>query len=599
MTRPQPPARPALASAVLAAAASLFTLLSWDGLSDAATGYLVPLFWICAGVTVTGVALRAMGVSRAVVPLVQLLAVTLLLLHRATPDAALGGWLPTAASIQGQAEALHHAVEISNRFAAPIPAQVTGIAPLLLVIGSGLILLVDLLACTLRRPTLAGLPMLAAFTVPVTLVGGVPWVTFALAALSFVFLLTADQAERLGRWGPGESAAGGAVRDSQPHEVRLGTLWPGATRVGAVGIGLAVLAPVVVPAGQSLLGNGSGSGAGNGDGGVTLTNPFVDMKRDLTQGRDIPLVRVRTDDPAPAYLRLAVLDQFDGAAWRPGSRQIPEAQQVNGLLPAPPGLSPSTSRTQRRSTITLAPSFASHWLPTPYPPSAMRVDGDWRYDTRTLDVVSARDGLTAAGLTYQVDSLDIHPSEESLVSAGPPPERLAAADTSLPDSTPPWLRQLALTVTNGSKSDFERAVKLQDWFRSSGGFKYSLDRRPGNGLDALELFLGTGPGSRTGYCEQFASAMAMMARALHIPARVAVGFLQPTSQPDGTWVYSAHDAHAWPELYFQGAGWVRFEPTPASRTPGAPVNTTGPLPTRPSAAHPTTNAPTHAPGRGG
>ena len=57
----------------------------------------------------------------------------------------------------------------------------------------------------------------------------------------------------------------------------------------------------------------------------------------------------------------------------------------------------------------------------------------------------------------------------------------------------------------------------------------------------------------------------MMARTLGIPARVAVGFLEPDRQPDGSCVYSSHDMHAWPELYFEGAGWMRFEPTPADQ----------------------------------
>jgi hypothetical protein len=69
---------------------------------------------------------------------------------------------------------------------------------------------------------------------------------------------------------------------------------------------------------------------------------------------------------------------------------------------------------------------------------------------------------------------------------------------------------------------------------------------------------------------QFASAMAVMARTLGIPARVAVGFLPGTSQADGTWAISVRDAHAWPELYFQNVGWVRFEPTPAVRAEQAP-----------------------------
>ena len=83
-------------------------------------------------------------------------------------------------------------------------------------------------------------------------------------------------------------------------------------------------------------------------------------------------------------------------------------------------------------------------------------------------------------------------------------------------------------------------------------------------------FLSEGEGGRTGYCEQFAAAMAVMARELGIPARVAVGFLEPDQVDDDTWVYSSHDMHAWPELFFSGSGWVRFEPTPSTRASGVP-----------------------------
>jgi hypothetical protein len=63
--------------------------------------------------------------------------------------------------------------------------------------------------------------------------------------------------------------------------------------------------------------------------------------------------------------------------------------------------------------------------------------------------------------------------------------------------------------------------------------------------------------------------MAIMARVLGIPARVAVGYLSGEQPQPGFWVVRAQDAHAWPELFFEGVGWVRFEPTPAVRT-GAP-----------------------------
>src|SRR3712207_3235306 len=122
--------------------------------------------------------------------------------------------------------------------------------------------------------------------------------------------------------------------------------------------------------------------------------------------------------------------------------------------------------------------------------------------------------------------------------------------TDLPADLPVFVPQLARAVTEDGRSQFERAVILQDWFREDGGFTYSLNRESGSGLEQLREFLGNGEGSRRGYCEQFAAAMAMMARSLGIPARVAVGFLRPAPSDDGSWVYSSHDLHSWPELYF-------------------------------------------------
>jgi hypothetical protein len=115
--------------------------------------------------------------------------------------------------------------------------------------------------------------------------------------------------------------------------------------------------------------------------------------------------------------------------------------------------------------------------------------------------------------------------------------------------------------------------------------------------DALENFLL----GKQGFCEQYASAMAAMVRALGIPARVGVGFTPGTRQPDGDWHVTTSDAHAWPEVWFNGAGWVRFEPTPRSSqvtTPGytippdevvdpsAPDAPAAPAPGTPGAAGP-------------
>jgi hypothetical protein len=168
--------------------------------------------------------------------------------------------------------------------------------------------------------------------------------------------------------------------------------------------------------------------------------------------------------------------------------------------------------------------------------------------------------------------------------------------TELPASMPDQVPSLAREVTAGQPSRFEKARRLQEWFREDGGFEYSLERSAGgNGTEDLLRFLGTGPESRVGYCEQFASAMAVMGRTLGIPSRVAVGFLKPDKVSDVDYVFSAHDLHAWPEMYFEGAGWIRFEPTPADRAEGVPGYTRAQVPGEEPSALPSSAAPSRLP----
>ncbi len=119
---------------------------------------------------------------------------------------------------------------------------------------------------------------------------------------------------------------------------------------------------------------------------------------------------------------------------------------------------------------------------------------------------------------------------------------------------------LTRTVTAGTDNGYDAAVALQRFFRDPDqGFRYEEQtQNPFDNPDALEAFLD----NRVGFCEQYASAMAVMLRLVGLPARVAVGFTPGTLRTDSTYVVSTDDAHAWPEAWFDGAGWVRFEPTP-------------------------------------
>ena len=572
-----------VARSLLAFLASYMTLLSWRGLSEQSLGYLGPLFWAGLALLLGGALARAVGVPALVVALAQLVLTVLGVSHWLAPGTAVAGWVPTGRTFEVIGQRLQGSVDTANSWAAPIPAMDAGsFAPLMVVAGLGVYLLVDLFLGVANRAPLVGLPLLAAFTASVSVLRGVSWIVFGLAALAFVLMLAVDQALRLSRWGsslsaqPSGGGGAGTVTDHQPHRVRVGTLWPAASRLGVAGVGLAVVAPALLPATSGLFNPGSGPGIG--EGGLSLQNPLVDMRRDLDRGEDVPLVHLRTDDPAPAYLRTTVLDDFDGEAWRPSERELPREQRVVGELPPPQGLSNDTEVRRHSSQISVLPDFETSWLPTPFPAEAVSVEGDWRYDISTLDILSSNEDVTAAGLTYEAVGLVVEPDPARIVESPPVSQPIYVPMTDLPAEMPPFVAELARDVTEAGRSQFERAVLLQDWFREDGGFEYSLDRDSGNGLDELEEFLGNDEDGRRGYCEQFASAMAIMARAIGVPARVAVGFLRPELESDGGWVYSSHDLHSWPELYFEGAGWVRFEPTPPQRTDSAPAYTQEAIP---------------------
>jgi hypothetical protein len=127
---------------------------------------------------------------------------------------------------------------------------------------------------------------------------------------------------------------------------------------------------------------------------------------------------------------------------------------------------------------------------------------------------------------------------------------------------------------------------IQRYFTDpANGFRYSESSQvPGiDSPDALEAFLE----GKQGFCEQYASAMAAMIRIAQVPARVAVGFTKGKRQKDGSYRVTTNDAHAWPEAWFAGAGWVRFEPTP--RRDGqteVPSYASGPGTTTPDAGGP-------------
>jgi transglutaminase-like putative cysteine protease len=429
--------------------------------------------------------------------------------------------------------------------------------------GTGLVALaVDILATSFRQPALAGLPLLAMYCVPAALLDdGLPWYLFLVSAAGFLLLLSADAGDRVRAWGRVLASAG------QRSAVRPGGdtgLARGGRRVALAAVAVAVVVPALVPGLNNQILGGSGDGDGSGGSVITRINPILDMRRDLNDPVDTQLLAYTTSVADPDPLRIVTDDEYDGKTWEPSNKNIPRSQTIQSGMPPVPGLTGAVSTTKQTADIQIY-RMRQTYLPLPYPSTKVSgLSGEWLYDSETLNVIG--NGATTLQAHYTTNFLQITPTVQQLSDAPAAPDGIVKKYTALPKNMPSKILQVAKQEAgNGSK--YEQAVRLQDYFRSNGGFTYdtqapsSTDDGDGS-YQAIVDFLN----AREGYCVHFASTMAVMARALGIPARVAVGFLPGSVQTDNKRIISSHDAHAWPELYFGGVGWVRLEPTPRSGT---------------------------------
>ncbi|MBQ1114069.1 DUF3488 and transglutaminase-like domain-containing protein [Streptomyces sp. C3-3] len=537
-----------------------------------AAGALIPLVdgvgWLVQAAVLLGVQsgvgalARRVPLARTLTIAVQTLVTLLLLTLVFVRDHALFGVLPGPEALMRLGELLVAGGEDVGTYA--IPAPMTDGIKLMVVGGVILIgLAVDALAVTFRSAAPAGLPLLALYSVAAGLSdGGASWLWFLLAASGYLLLLLAEGRDRLSQWG---RVFSGAARNSGGLADGLAGVGGGSSpvrtgrRIGVLALGIALVAPLALPALDSGLlgGKGPGNGRGSGGGTISAVNPLVSLQNNLNQpdNREVMTYRSNIENPQSLYLRILALDEFNGSEWRSSTRRLTD---VPDRLPQPTGLGRDVSVTEVRTNISASRSYQQTYLPLPYPASEVRVGGRWRYEPEGRTLVGD-DGQTTRGAQYEVGSLVVEPTADQLAAAGSPPEELVREYTQVPGSLPGVVAETAEQVTEGASNAYEQAVKLQDWFASDGGFTYDTTVTSGTGSSAITRFLR----DREGFCIHFSFSMAAMARTLGIPARVAVGFTPGTMKADGAISVGLRDAHAWPELYFEGVGWTRFEPTPS------------------------------------
>jgi transglutaminase-like putative cysteine protease len=399
-------------------------------------------------------------------------------------------------------------------------------------------------------------------------------IVYLAGVLAFVLVATASRRAETTSWFAGRRG-GGAL-----------TIAQGGVGMAAASVVLAAVVGPFLPGadGPPLLAwrNRDRSGPHNR---VTVS-PLVDIRARLIEQNDDELFTVETSFRRARYWRLTALDAFDGKIWKSSNRY----RQVSGSLTEG---EPNRAREETLRQEYAIANLSSIWMPAAARPERIDVASGARWDEESGSLIASTD--TANGLRYTVTSKIPLYTESALERATAfVPDHIRSRYVPLPDDFPADVVSEARRVTAGTTSPYRKALALQQYFRGPT-FTYDLNVPLGHDQDAIQTFLFD---TRRGYCQQFAGTYAAMARAIGLPARVAVGFV-PGALRGNLFHVRGKDAHAWPEVYFAGYGWVPFEPTPTRAAPGTESYThtesyrvdTGDEPATATSAPPTTVAP--------
>jgi transglutaminase-like putative cysteine protease len=298
---------------------------------------------------------------------------------------------------------------------------------------------------------------------------------------------------------------------------------------------------------------------GDGPGARTTVSPLVQIQQRLVDLSNVELFTVRSDHRS--YWRLTALDEFDGQVWASNGSY----ERADGSLPQGIGTDASAELTTQTYSIDALDTI---WLPAAFEPRSVDAKGtSVRWEPGTATLIVGTELANSNGTSYSVQSaLPIFDPQQLENAPDAVPKDIAVNDTELPSDFSDRVTQEAQRVVAGKTTVYDKALALQDYFRDN--FTYDLNVPPGHSDSAIESFLFD---TRRGFCEQFAGTYAAMARAIGLPSRVAVGFTPGEEDATQAGLYHVRGlhAHAWPEVYISGQGWVLFEPTPTRGAPNA------------------------------
>ncbi len=524
---------------VVAAATTLCASTALSGVIDGArwlghAGIAVVL------VTAVGLGLRAMRTPTLLVVLAQLLTLLFLLVALFTDNGILG-ILPGPKAFDDLGSVLSASVETVRTGVPPVPES----RPILclVVIAIGLVaVLVDTLAVAAGTPAACGLVLLCVYAVPASLADELlPWWSFVLGAGSFAALLAVDGTHRHRLW------------RNRPTMPTRGTGFgsPLAMVSAALVLGLAAGGLIT---GIGTVGSLPGGGKGTGDGGGLALKPFTKLRGMLDQGDNVELLRVRGLGNQPRYLRAMTLPRFEKDGGWVASDGLATNIPARGALPPAAG----DDGAGPLSRVEIEPiNYKDLWAPVYGTPREMRGLPDGMFYDQS------------GGMVFSPKERRLNKYTENADLSEPDAATLRGASRDFSEIDPvyldadgidPQVVALAKRLTENAPTMFDQVLALKNYFATTNGFRYETKTALTSDENALKEFLF---GAKTGYCEQYASAMAILTRAAGIPSRVAIGYTAGFLSNDYRSI-TTQDAHAWVEVFFPDSGWVTFDPTPLS-----------------------------------
>lgn len=277
------------------------------------------------------------------------------------------------------------------------------------------------------------------------------------------------------------------------------------------------------------------------------TNP-LDLVASRRMAGAVPMFTI--ESPGPVTTRLLSLDTFDGVRWTTSATYTRSSQNIE--LPRRSGV----NRRNVRAEVTID-GLTGPWLPSIGDPT--RVEGVSVFlDLESGSIVDV-DG-DASGARYTITADEIAPNLAVLRDRRTATSAEIPVASELPDGMPDELNQIAdaaLVNVAESAPPLTRALSLELYLRSN----YTVDEEAVGAVSYGNL-VRTLTVTRAGAPEEFAAAFAVLSRVAGMPSRLVVGFGPGVEVQPGVRQVRAGDVTVWPEIYFAGAGWVRFNPVP-------------------------------------